>query len=227
VITLFIEFSYPIGPETTVMEEGLKPPAVVARSRISEGRHSNTSYLELFAHTGTHIDAPWHFIDQGRKIEGFSIDEFVFSRPLLLDIPARPHEPIAAESLKTHHDQLERTDCLLIFSGFSDYRMTDETIYTHATPGLSVEAAKYLCGFDGLRCIGVDFISIENVQRGRGIGFPVHKALLGRNAPTILLEDADLGKLRNKQITRVYLFPLRMFGIEASPVTAVAETAPE
>jgi kynurenine formamidase len=219
----YIEFSHLISKETSVMEAGFKPPAVIVRSRIAEGRHSNTSYLEMFAHTGTHIDAPWHFIDQGRKIEDFSIGEFVFSNVLLVEIPAGPHEPIPAAALKSHHDLLLRTDCLLIYSGFSVYRDTDEQTYTHATPGLSVEAAEYLRGFDGLRCIGVDFISIENVQNGRETNFPVHHLLLGRQAPMILLEDANLSALRSKEIKKVFLFPLRMAGIEASPVAAVAE----
>jgi kynurenine formamidase len=205
------------------MEEGFRPPTIVVRSRISEGKHSNTSYLELFAHTGTHIDAPWHFIDQGRKIEDFSIEEFVFPNVLLLEILAKPHEPVAVESFGAYHDQLGEADCLLIYSGFSRYRVSDTDTYTHATPGLSAEAAEYLRDFERLRCIGVDFISIENVQKGRETGFPVHHILLGRQAPMILLEDADLSKLLSKEITKVFLFPLRMLGIEASPVTAVAE----
>lgn len=219
----YIEFSYPIGPTSTVMEEGFKPPAVIVRSRIADGRHSNTSYLELFAHTGTHIDAPWHFVEQGRKIEDFEIGEFVFSNVLLLEIAAGPYEPISAEELKPFHDHLLHTDCLLIYTGFSSYRSVDESVYTHATPGLSIEAAEYLYNFEKLRCIGVDFISIENVQNGRKTGFPVHHILLGRQVPMVLLEDADLSKLRSKQIQKVFLFPLRMEGIEASPVAAVAE----
>lgn len=222
-MTAYLEFSYPIGPDTTVMEEGFKPPSVVVRSRISEGRHSNTSYLELFAHTGTHIDAPWHFIETGRKIEDFSIGDFVFTNVLLLEIPTKAHEPVPVSALTSHAAALEKTDCLLIYSGFSEYRSSDKGEYTHATPGLSIEAAKFLSGFEKLRCIGVDFISIENVQNGRETGFPVHHVLLGREAPMILLEDADLRKLLSVNIEKVFLFPLRMAGIEASPVAAVAE----
>ena len=223
----YIEFSYTIGQDTTVMEDGFKPPAVIVRSRIAEGRHSNTSYLELFAHTGTHIDAPWHFIEDGRKIEDFSIEEFVFSNVVLLEIPADPHKPIPLKAIKAHHELLEKADCLFIYSGFSEFRVTDQETYTHATPGLSIEAAEYLSTFENLRCIGVDFISIENVQNGRETGFPVHHSLLARQAPMILLEDADLSKLRSKQIAKVFLFPLRMTGIEASPVTAVANIIQE
>jgi len=83
--------------------------------------------------------------------------------------------------------------------------------------------AQYLSWLKRLTCIGVDFISIENVSNGRKTGFPVHHALLGGKIKRILLEDADLSKLRGKSISRVFLFPLRFVGLEASPVTAVAE----
>ena len=219
----YIEFSYPIGPDTTVMETGLKPPAVLPRSRIAGGRHSNTSYLELFAHTGTHIDAPWHFIEDGMKIEDMSIEAFVFSQVLFLEIPAKAQKPLPLDAFTPHQEALEEADCLLVYSGFSALRSTRPQEYTQDTPGLSLEAADYLGRFAGLRCIGVDFISIENVQNGRQIGFPVHHTLLGRSALTILLEDANLDLLRGKRLSRVFLFPLRMHGIEASPVTAVAE----
>jgi arylformamidase len=219
----YIEFSYPIDPSACVMEEGLKPPVVVARSRIDAGRHSNTSYLELFAHTGTHIDAPWHFIDGGFKIEDFSIEDFVFSKIHFVEIEAHGWEPIPRQKFLSHEQDLENSDCLLIHSGFSKKRKTSKTEYIEATPGLSFEAARYLSEFKNLRCIGVDFISIENVQNGRKTGFPVHHVLLGDQTPRLLLEDADLSRLSGKKIKKVFLFPMRMVGIEASPVTAVAE----
>jgi kynurenine formamidase len=205
------------------MEAALKRPAVVARSRISQGRHSNTSYLELFAHTGTHIDAPWHFVEDGYKIEDFPIEAFVFSRVLIVEIEAESWKPIPLSDLLPYRDELDRSDCLLIYSGFSEKRRSDAEHYVEATPGLSLEAAKFLNNFGNLRCVGVDFISIENVKKGRDIGFPIHHALLSGPTQRILLEDADLSLLLGKKIKKVYLFPLRMTGIEASPVTAVAE----
>ncbi len=249
---MFIELSYPIGPETTVLEASLRPPTVTARSRIAAGGHSNTSYIEVFAHAGTHIDAPWHFIEGGRQImdfaigefvfskvllldtpwhfiEGgrqimdFAIGEFVFSKVLLLDTPAEAGQPIGVEALRPHEARLHGCEALLLRSGFSRYRVTDPAHYVEATPGLSIEAARYLAGFSGLRCVGVDFISVENVKKGRETGFPVHHALLGRQEPMILLEDADLDAAGQRPIARLYLFPLRMAGLEASPVTAVAE----
>ena len=221
---MLLELSYPIGPGETVMEAGLKPPAVVPRSRLAQGRHSNTSYIELFVHSGTHIDAPWHFNESGRKITDFGIEDFVFARVLVLDAPSGPWEPVPQAVLGPHEEQIRGCDAVLVRTGFGSHRRSDPTTYVDATPGLSVEAARFLAGFPELRCVGVDCISIENVRQGREAGFPVHHALLDRSEPILLLEDANLAILGNSMVGRLWLLPLRMIGLEASPVTAVAET---
>jgi kynurenine formamidase len=220
---MLVELSYPISPETTALDPGIQAPRVVPRSRVDEGKRSNTSYIELFAHAGTHIDAPWHFNSQGCQILDFAIEDFVFRRVLLVDIPKEAWQPVTREEVAGYKDELARCDALLIRSGFSRYRSTDPDLYVRATPGVSVEAAQFLAGLSGLRCVGVDFISIENVEKGRETGFPTHHVLLDRPEPILLLEDANLAILGDSKVSRLFLFPLRMSGLEASPVTAVAE----
>jgi kynurenine formamidase len=222
-LKLFLEFSYTIGPELTVMDAGFNPPRIIIRSRIAQGKSSNTSYIELFAHTGTHIDMPWHFNEKGWKILDFEIGDFVFEEVSLIDIPKGAYEPVLWEELAPFESQLLETDALLIRTGFGEQRVKNPSLYVQGTPGLSVNAAKKLSGFDKLICIGVDFISIENIDQARKTGYPIHHTLLGRPKPLILLEDANLSVLGTSKINRIYLFPLRMDGLEASPVTAVAE----
>jgi len=220
---VFLEFSYSIGPGSTVMDEGLNPPRVHVRSRISDGKSSNTSYIEMFAHTGTHIDMPWHFNDKGWKILDFAVGDFVFENVTLVDILKDAYQPVLWEELAPIEDHIRKADALLIRSGFGKQRVEDPSLYVNGTPGLSVEAAEKLATFENLGCIGVDFISIENVDTARKIGYPVHHALLDRSKPLILLEDANLSVLGANKIKRIYLFPLRIKDLEASPVTAVAE----
>lgn len=220
---MFVEFSYAIGPESSVMDAGFNPPNVKIRSRVSEGKSSNTSYIELFAHTGTHIDMPWHFNENGWKILDFKIGDFVFEKIVLLDIPKAAYDPISWQELSPHHTEIQKADALLVRTGFSQERANHPDQYIHGTPGFSVEAANKLAEYGNLKCIGVDFISVENIDQARKTGYPVHHALLDRTMPIILLEDANLAVLSAKNIKRIYLFPLRIEGLEASPVTAVAE----
>ena len=220
---MFVEISYPISFEDTVMDPGLKSPRVIERSRISEGKSSNTSYIELFAHTGTHIDMPWHFNDRGRKILDFGINEFVFHHVAIIDIPKGANNPVLWDDLIPFMHQLSIADSILIRTGFGKERKKNPDSYIHDTPGLAFDAGEKLSELTNLRCIGVDFISIENIGRARGAGYPVHHVLLDRDEPIILLEDANLSVLGNRDIDRLYLFPLRIANLEASPVTAVAE----
>lgn len=221
---MFIELSYPIGPATTILDTGINPPRVIPRTRFSDGKRSNTSYIEMFVHTGTHIDMPWHFNPQGKKIMDFAVADFVFSRVALLDIPKQPWQPVAVEELQPHHKTISTADALLIRTGNSQIRKMDPQTYLRGVPGLSLAAAQYLANCHQLRCIGVDFLSIENLDQARATNYPVHHALLDRPQAMILLEDANLEPLPpGAQIKRLYLFPLRIEELEASPVTAVAE----
>ena len=221
---MFIELAYHLNPQTTVVDASIHPPRVIVRKRMADGAQNNTSYIETFVHTGTHVDTPWHFNDRGWKINDFSIADFVFEKVVFLDIPKGAWQPIERADLEPHSAALAVCDALLMRTGFGSVRATDPAAYNEATPGLSVEAAHYLAGFDNLRCIGVDFISIENLKNHRPLNYPVHHVLLDRDVPMLILEDAKLDELpADRAIRRLYLFPLRIEGIEASPVTPVAE----
>ena len=221
---MFIELAYHLDTQTAHADPGVNPPRVIVRKRIADGAANNSSYIETFVHTSTHVDTPWHFKDAGRKINDFAIEEFVFEHVLFLDIPKGAWQPIERTDLETHDADLANCDALLIRTGFGAVRTADWGTYNEATPGLSVEAAKYLAGFDNLRCLGVDFVSIENLKNHRPLNYPVHHALLDRDVPMLILEDAKLDELpADRPIRRLYLFPLRIEGIEASPVTPVAE----
>jgi arylformamidase len=221
---MYIEFSFPINPKKPVANASINPPQVVPRTRMDGGDKSNTSYLELYAHTGTHIDSPWHFNKQGWRIHDFSIGQFVFDKVLSIRVPKEAWQPVELQDLEPYQDKIRQSDALLINTGFAkSYREKDVDLYLTATPGLTMEAAKMLASIPTLRCIGVDFTSIENLQNNRPLGYPIHHALLDRAEPLILLEDANLEALDSRSIQRIFLFPLRVIDLEASPVTAVAE----
>ncbi len=221
---MFVELSYPIGPATTVLDPGIRPPQVVPRSRFADGKRNNTSYIEMFAHTGTHIDMPWHFNPQGKKVMDFPIEAFIFTQVIVLQIPKEPWQPVTVEELLPHQQALATADAVLIRTGNSQVRQTDPEAYLRGIPGLSLPAAQYLAGLRQLRCIGVDFLSIENLEQARPANYPVHHALLDRPEAIFLLEDANFEPLSSTPpIERLYLFPLRIEELEASPVTAVAE----
>ncbi len=220
---MFVNLSYPLTENDIVLENNVEPPVVIPRSRISQGKHSNTSYFKMFAHTGTHLDAPWHFIKDGKKISDFSVTDFIFSRVVLLEIPVNPGKPIRLGPFLAAELSLQECDCLLIRTGFGALRKENSEKYFLDNPGLSLEVASFLSTFPNLRCIGMDIPSVENVAQGRLSGFPVHKVLLSRQEPMVLLEDGNFEALEDKQVKRLFIIPLMLEGLEAAPVTAVAE----
>jgi arylformamidase len=220
---MFVNLTYPLTKNGIVLENNVEPPVVIPRSRFDQGKHSNTSYFKMFAHTGTHLDAPWHFIQDGKKISDFSITDFIYSKVALLKIPANPGEPIDLEPFLTAESILRECDCLLIRTGFSALRRKNSGKYFSENPGFSLKAASFLSTFQNLRCIGMDIPSVENVPQGRLSGFPVHKVLLSRQEPMVLLEEGNLDAIEDKHVKRLFIFPLMLEGLEAAPVTAVAE----
>ena len=221
---MYIEFSFPINPQKPVNSTNINPPRVIARTRFENGDKSNTSYLEMYAHTGTHIDSPWHFNNRGWQINDFEIGQFVFEKVVSISVAKEPWLPVELIELEPYLESIQQADALLINTSFAGrYRESDPDLYLTAMPGLSVKAAQVLAGYPALRCVGIDATSVENLEKNRPLGYPVHHAFLDRTEPIILLEDANLDALGTHTIKRIFLFPLRVNGLEASPVTAVAE----
>lgn len=231
----FVEISYLIGKTETVMPPSIPPPVIRARSRMAQcpngvgetetrwGSYNNTSILEMCTHSGTHIDAPFHIDSEGLSVGAFEIAEFIFDNPLFVNFPKGELEKITKGELEAYRDKLERSDLLLIYTGFSKYRKTDPKKYQEKQPGFSEDAATYLVeNFPSLRAVGVDLLGIENIGEAKP-NFPVHKVFLKNGRRFFILEDANLAQLLGKKIIRAYIVPLRIKDAEAMPVRAFAE----
>ncbi|MEM3434164.1 MAG: cyclase family protein [Candidatus Methanomethyliaceae archaeon] len=236
---MFIELSYSLEPEKIVMPGNIEKPIIIKRSRMSPppsdekdtdvrwNSYNNTSIVKFFAHTGTHIDTPFHVDDIGFRLNDFELKDFIFEHPLFLEIPKTAYEKITVGELELYKDSLSNCDVLLIYTGFSSFRETNPQEYVEKQPSFTVEAAQYLADNFNIRAYGVDLIGIENIPQGKvasPVPFPVHKTLLLRKRKKVfLIEDMNLKPLVHKKIKRLYVIPLRIFGIEAMPVTAFAE----
>ncbi|MCD6484700.1 MAG: cyclase family protein [Candidatus Odinarchaeota archaeon] len=230
----YVLLSYPLSKKTTFLPKSIGPPKVHARSRmvpapenIGEtetrwGSYNNTSILEMCLHTGTHIDFPFHVDPKGYTLNDFDISDFIFEKPLFLHLPKEDMEDITREDLHEHEFQLKKCDLLLIYTGFSKYRLTDPERYENKQPSISVEAAKYIVdNFSNIRSLGVDLLGIENIGKARP-EFPAHKVLLvGRKF--FHIEDVNLEPALGKRLKKVYVVPLWLLNVEAAPATILAE----
>ena len=185
---------------------------------ISKGDSSNVYSITIENHWGTHIDCPAHFFENGLNVVDYSPETWFFQKPFVLPLIMGENSLAGPEDMGKIP---EGTDLLLIKSGFSCFRGTEK--YTHNNPGLKPEVGIWLReAHPYVRAVGLDFISPSS-YRNRALGKEVHRAFLdpnGPNEPILLIEDMDLSNDLSGLIS-VWIFPLRIGGIDSAPCTAI------
>lgn len=161
--------------------------------------------LAFGAHTGTHIDAPRHFIAGGATIDEIPLDVLI-GPCLLVDYQGEGPLIEATDLEKTNWDGVKR----VIFRTRSAFFSMDGDFRPDYV-GLSVEAAEFLVA-KGVKLVGIDYLSVERFEPRSD--FPVHKALLG--AGVVVIEGLKLKDLAPGNYELVAL-PLLLKGSEGSP----------
>ena len=186
---------------------------------IQGGDSANVFRMTLENHWGTHVDAPYHFFDDGRKIIDYPPEFWVFKSPQVIQVDLKPSEVlICGDWLNTI---TPGADILLFQSGWGNRR--GEKIYSVENPGIHPDVGLYLRkNLPSIRAIGIDWISISPYQN-RELGREAHRAFLdqkGKNNPVLLIEDKDLsGDL--KGLTEVWASPLRVERVDSAPCTVI------
>ena len=211
--------------ENTPLYGNTPKPRILTHSRISEGDSSNTAILSIHNHTGTHIDAPNHFVDNGKAISEYALDELVFKDPVIIDCPKDGASLIIPEDLQHASHMLQKSDCLLLRTGFGQFR--DEEKYRTHNPGIAQDTILWIRKkYPNIRCIGVDTISISSFQH-RTVGREAHKAAFaietGLGKPLLLIEDMNLDVLSNSELKHVIVFPWQINNIDSTPCSVLAE----
>ena len=196
-------------------------------TRISKNDHSNTTIFKMYTHGGTHVDAPFHFYDKGKTIDQIPVEDFVYEKPVILEKELKKSQFIELEDLKKMGHQLHEADILFCCTGYWKLRNKPE-IYVDDFPSMSEKAAEFVrTELLNLKAVAIDTPSIESPILAPKTGRIVHKTLLDGDLypvrPLLIYEDMDIGKILNKNIKRIFAFPLRLNGLDASPVNMVAE----
>ena len=224
-----IWLSHVLSPETP-MYSGSGRVEITAERSIASGDTSNNTHLALPAHSGTHVDAPVHFVDGGASIDQFDAASWIAERPALIDVPCEPGELIGVDRIRGELDALPReTDMLLLRTGAQRWRTSSngserDNFESHG-PGIGLDLATWLRDELALAFLGVDAISISSPDH-REVGREAHRILLGPHhsgrQAVRLIEDMDLAELPGSP-NRVWVAPLRMLGGDGAPVTVFAE----
>ena len=174
---------------------------------IARGDAANLTHLSLGAHTGTHVDAPAHFIDGAPTLEQVALERMV-GPAQVLDVRGRP--AVDAATLRSHEID---TGAIVLFRTDNSERW--------ARPGfqkdfvhLTLDGAEHLVAHD-VKTIGWDYLSIE--QFG-STTFEVHKLVLGRGI--LIIEGLDLREIAAGRYLLACL-PLKLEGVDGAPARAV------
>lgn len=192
-------------------------------SSIKAGETANsTCWIFSNNHIGTHIDSPNHFSETGKKTFEFPVDEFIYNRVQLIDVPCTEAKLINEDDIKTVGDIDSDVELLIIRTGFEAFRSDDK--YWNDNPGLAPELADYLRRhYPKLRCVGFDFISLTS-WKFREAGRASHKAFLcpEDGGKTILvIEDMALSKV-TEEINWTVVAPLFVEDGNGGAVTVFA-----
>lgn len=174
---------------------------------IAKGDVVNVTRLNLGAHTGTHVDAPYHFTEEGETME--RVDLAVYWGPAQVVTIAKEAGALVPDDLDGY--DLSLAPRLLIKSGMST---ADPRVFHHNFVYPSPELADYM-GSQGILLYGTDAPSVDASDSKT---LPGHHAL--QRNKVLILEGLDLSDVPDG-LYELAAFPLKILGGDGSPVRAV------
>jgi arylformamidase len=186
------------------------------RSATIEKNGVNLTKLSLGSHTGTHTDAPIHFIQGGEPIDKIPVKSFI-GQALVIDLSkTKPiGSGIGASDLQALDSQIRKDDIVLLYTGCSD-RWGDPEINTNYTY-CTKEAADYFVSKE-VRAVGIDFLSIEKFKAPEPI---VHKTLLKNGIYIIESLSSALKQFSEQRILLISL-PIKLENGDGAPSRSIA-----
>ncbi len=190
------------------------PPVSIRRVKdIEHGDTANLSNISMGAHSGTHIDAPLHFFQEGISIDKMPVDTTI-GRARVIEITDT--ESIKPSELLQH--RIRRGERILFKTrNSSPAGQTDEFVEDFVF--ISDDAARFLVE-RGIRLAGVDYLSVGSFKHG---GSYVHKTLLGGGV--WLIEGLDLSRVSHGKYDLICL-PLRLAQGDGAPARAILRPVP-
>ncbi len=185
------------------------PPVRIERvMEIARGDLANLSGMEMGAHTGTHVDAPLHFVEGGAGADRLPLDALI-GPAVVADARAATSDVDAAALAAL--DIPPGTERLLLRTRNGDLWARDE--FTRDYVGVADDAARELVAM-GVRLLGIDYLSIAPSADPA----PTHRTLL--EAGVVVVEGLDLREAPPGRYDLVCL-PLRLEGADGSPARAL------
>ncbi len=185
--------------------------------RMERGDPLNLTFLSMSAHTGTHIDAPFHFLQNGGTIDTMPLSAMMGrARVVAIEDP----RSIGVEEIARH--RVRRGERILLKTAMSarprsmgDREFRKDFVY------LTNDAARHLAT-QGIRTVGIDYLSVGGFERGNGE--ETHRILLG--AGIWIIEGLDLSRVPPGPC-RLICLPIRIERGDGAPARAFVRPFPQ
>lgn len=174
-------------------------------SSIADGGHANVSKLSMGVHTGTHVDAPVHFIEGAPGMESVSLDALC-GPAVVVDGTSISGDSIGESHLEAIEIP-EGTERVLLKTRNSE--LWNQKEFTRDFLRLDGSGARFVVA-RGIRTIGIDYLSVGDHE--------AHRELLG--AGVVPVEGLDLREIEPGEYTFVCL-PLDLVGSDGAPARAI------
>jgi arylformamidase len=189
---------------------GNPPIAITPQQEVSKGASANVSLLSFGSHTGTHVDAPKHFIDSGTGVDAMPLDVLMGPARLIAfgdDVMAVGEKELRAHDLSGVTRLLIRTrNSAWLASGSTEFHPD----FTHVAP----DGAEYLVRL-GVRLVGVDYLSVEQFHSPT---HRTHRTLLENRV--VIVEGLVLSEPAPGDYD-LRCLPLLLAGLDGAPARAV------
>lgn len=213
---MWIDLSQPFSGEMP-HAEALPAPEFETLRDVDEER-INIQYYSAPTHVGTHVDAPRHFITEGKTIDELSLDRFA-GEGVVLDVSKDEPVEITVYDVETTAGAVRDGDIVLLYTGWEDKYGTPEY---DPHPWVSEDLAQWFVD-KKVKLLGVDNITpdIPGPHRPEGwLEFPVHRTLLG-NGVLIAEHLCNLAPLTGQRL-EIQGLPVPIDGGDGAPARFVA-----
>ena len=203
------DLSHVLNSESPVFP-GMNKPQFIPAATFDKNGYRET-HLSFDSHTGTHMDAPAHMLENGKTLDQLPLDVFT-GKALIIPVPENT-ELIEKDFLIQFEEKLSDVDFVLLKTGWSKYWGTPR--YFENFPTLASEAVKWLLKFS-LKGIGFDVISADPID---STSFSNHFSLLSNEL--IIIENLNFPKELTENEGQFFCFPLAYENADGSPARTV------
>jgi len=215
-----IDLTHPIAEQMPMYPGTVAPTLHVSHNHNDHGFQE--TFINMYSHTGTHMDAPAHLFPDGLTLEKYPVEQFVGSALVIDCRQLKKGEKISMKLLEEKGNVIDKADFLLFLTGHSAY--WGQPDYFFDFPVLTDEVIDWINDHK-LKGIGIDASSFDPVTIGdvdNAIdGLHNHRAILKTNH-TLLLENLCRLEEVGNEIFTLYALPLNTVNADGAPARIIA-----